>query len=138
MKDNGNKKINNLTEMSQRVTQEAATEPPFSGELLKEDRDGMYHCIVCDHELFSSETKFDSGSGWPSFYEAVTDKNIQLKPDGYLGMKRTEVQCGNCGAHLGHVFNDGPKESPDGTPASGKRFCVNSCSLEFSPNESVD
>jgi peptide-methionine (R)-S-oxide reductase len=135
---NKNKKnLNHISQKSINVTQKSGTEPPFSGELLNEDRDGMYHCIVCDHELFSSQTKFDSASGWPSFHAAVAD-NIQLQSDDSLGMNRTEVLCGNCGAHLGHVFNDGPKELSNRTPASGKRFCVNSCALNFSPEKKMN
>ncbi|MEX2514825.1 MAG: peptide-methionine (R)-S-oxide reductase MsrB [Candidatus Paceibacterota bacterium] len=127
------KNQNNLSPRSRDVTQNTATEPPFSGALLKEDRDGMYHCIVCNEELFSADSKFDSGSGWPSFHTAVDDEKITLETDTSLGMERTEVRCVNCDAHLGHVFNDGPERRADGKPASGKRFCINSCALDFSP-----
>lgn len=113
-----------LSDKARRVTQHGATEPAFSGSLLKNDQDGMYHCIVCDQPLFSSEAKFSSGSGWPSFFAAINDKNITLTEDNSLDKKRTEVQCGNCGAHLGHVFSDGPQPT-------GQRFCINSCALNF-------
>jgi peptide-methionine (R)-S-oxide reductase len=94
----------------------------------------MYHCIVCGQTLFSSAEKYDSDSGWPSFNAAVDNEKIRLETDSSLGMKRTEVRCGNCDAHLGHVFNDGLKKMPDGRPGSGKRFCINSCALDFSKN----
>lgn len=123
-KDNN---LDHLSEEARRVTQEEATEAPFSGDLLKEERDGMYHCVVCDQPLFPSDTKFKSGSGWPSFYAAVDDGSITLQPDKSLATERTEVRCGSCGAHLGHVFADGPEPT-------GKRFCINSCSLQFSPD----
>lgn len=126
---------NNLSESAYRVTQKGATEPPFSGQLLKEDRDGTYHCVVCDAPLFSSETKFDSGSGWPSFTAAVDEEHVALSKDTSLGMERTEVICASCGAHLGHVFPDGPSEHPDGSAADGNRFCINSCALDFASDE---
>ncbi len=103
------------------------TEPPFTGKLLHENRKGIYRCAVCGNEIFSSEAKFDSGSGWPSFDRAIKDGAVKLAPDTSLGMERTEVICGKCGSHLGHVFDDGP------TP-SGKRFCVNSKDLDFESN----
>jgi peptide-methionine (R)-S-oxide reductase len=110
---------NNLTEMQFYVTQNHGTEPPFTGRLLHNKRDGVYHCLVCDAPLFNSQTKYDSGCGWPSFYEPVSDDAIR-----YLmtrrGMQR-EIRCGKC-AHLGHVFPDGPQPT-------GERFCVNSASL---------
>lgn len=121
-----------LSNEAYQVTQKKATEPPFSGDLLKEGRDGVYRCIVCDNPLFSSETKYDSGSGWPSFAAAVNEKLITLKKDKSIGMERTEVICSNCGAHLGHVFDDGPEKLADGSPAEGKRYCINSCALNFS------
>lgn len=121
-----------LSDQARRVTQEGATEPPFSGHLLNNKADGMYHCVVCGEPLFSSDTKYDSGSGWPSFYAAAEEEKIRLIEDNSLGMKRTEVRCGNCDAHLGHVFPDGPEKLPDGRDGTGQRFCINSCALSFS------
>ena len=114
-----------LTPEQFRVLREAGTEPPGTGELLQNHEDGMYHCAACGQTLFSSDTKFESGSGWPSFYNAVDDKAVELIEDNSLGMRRVEVRCGNCGSHLGHVFPDGPKEH------GGARYCMNSVSLAF-------
>ena len=102
----------------------AGTEPPGSGKYEHFFEPGMYHCAVCGKQLFSSETKYDSHSGWPAFWDAADAKNIQQLADDRLGMRRTEVRCANCGAHLGHVFDDGPEPS-------GKRYCINSLALEF-------
>ncbi|KQO63472.1 peptide-methionine (R)-S-oxide reductase MsrB [Curtobacterium sp. Leaf261] len=109
------------------VLRQAATERPWTGELLDEERSGVYTCAACNAELFKSGTKFDSGCGWPSFYESVRPEAVQLIEDNTLGMKRTEVRCANCGSHLGHVFPDG-----FGTP-TGDRYCMNSVSLNFAP-----
>ena len=109
------------------VTQNCGTEPPFSGELLYEKREGIYSCVVCDFSLFESDTKFESGTGWPSFYDALDD-TITTKEDLSYGMKRVEISCRNCNAHLGHVFPDGPRPT-------GLRYCVNSLSLSFNENE---
>jgi peptide-methionine (R)-S-oxide reductase len=130
-----NHDLDHLSDEAHEVTQEGDTEPPFSGELLNEKRDGMYHCVVCDQSLFYSNTKYKSGTGWPSFSAAVDNNNLKLVADDSLGMKRTEVQCANCGAHLGHVFDDGPTDESADVPATGKRFCINSCALDFDPNE---
>ena len=113
-----------LTPMQYHVTQEAGTERPFTGETWDNHADGAYRCIVCGAELFSSETKFESGSGWPSFTQPVSGDAVETETDRSLGMVRTEVMCKACGAHLGHVFPDGPRPT-------GDRFCMNSASLQF-------
>ncbi len=107
-----------------RVLRQCGTEPPFTGKYYKHKEKGSYHCAACGALLFSSETKFDSGSGWPSFYAPADRKNISETTDTTLGMVRTEIKCARCGSHLGHVFPDGPQPS-------GQRFCVNSVSLQF-------
>ena len=107
------------------VLRTAATERPWTGELLDEERAGLYTCGACDAELFRSGTKFDSGCGWPSFYESVRPEAVELIEDTSLGMVRTEVNCARCGSHLGHVFPDAPH-----TP-TGDRYCMNSVSLSF-------
>jgi len=109
------------------VTREKGTEAPFTGKYLNSKEKGMFTCSNCGLELFSSDTKFDSGTGWPSFTEAANKENIELREDTSHGMARVEVTCKRCGAHLGHVFNDGPGKD-------GKRFCINSCSLELNEN----
>ena len=109
------------------VLRQAATERPWSGALLEEHRDGLFTCGACGNELFRSGTKFESGCGWPSFYEAVRPEAVELIDDHTLGMVRTEVRCAKCGSHLGHVFPDGY-----GTP-TGNRYCMNSLALEFAP-----
>lgn len=106
------------------ILREAATEPPFSGEYVDLKDDGMYHCRGCGAELFSSATKFDSGTGWPSFTDPVVAEAVELRQDASHGMVRTEVVCSGCGGHLGHVFDDGPGES-------GQRWCINSRALDF-------
>jgi len=116
------------------ILREKGTEPPFSGKFLNNKEKGMYVCAGCGAELFSSDTKFESGTGWPSFFSAVK-KNIELKEDRSHGMIRVEVLCKKCSGHLGHVFDDGPKtiRRADSTlvSATGKRFCINSLSLDF-------
>lgn len=107
------------------VAREGGTEAPYSGKYVDTKEKGMYKCTVCGTELFSSETKFDSGTGWPSFTEPANLEHIELRDDSNLGMKRTEVLCKTCGAHLGHVFDDGPAE------AGGKRYCINSVCLDL-------
>lgn len=114
-----------LTAEEYAVLREAGTERAWSGELLDEDRAGVYTCKACDNELFVAGTKFDSGCGWPSFYEAVRPEAVELRPDHSLGIERTEVLCAKCGSHLGHVFPDG-----FGTP-TGDRYCMNSIALNF-------
>jgi peptide-methionine (R)-S-oxide reductase len=124
-----------LTSEEYRVLREKGTEPPFSGKLLHEKREGVFCCAACGNKLFSSDTKFDSGTGWPSFTDPVNRKNVILREDTSLGMRRTEVMCARCGSHLGHVFDDGPRAMPDGRPAGGSRYCINSCSLSFEENQ---
>ncbi len=109
------------------ILREAATERPWSGALLDENRAGVFTCGACHAELFKSGTKFDSGCGWPSFYETIDPDAVELVPDNSLGMTRTEVRCAACGSHLGHVFDDAPA-----TP-TGERYCMNSLSLDFVP-----
>jgi peptide-methionine (R)-S-oxide reductase len=118
-----------LTPLQYRVTQEAGTERAFTGEYWDSKDPGTYRCIVCDEPLFSSDTKYDSGSGWPSFWEALDDEKVNRTVDRSHGMTRIEATCAKCGAHLGHVFPDGPKPT-------GERFCMNSASLKLDRDES--
>lgn len=112
-----------------RILREKGTERPFTGEYLNHKEDGTYTCAACENPLFDSTTKFDSGSGWPSFYDVVSEGNVKLERDTSHGMIRTEVLCANCGGHLGHVFDDGPQST------TGMRYCINSASLNFNPEE---
>lgn len=121
-----------LTPEQYQVLRGAATERAWTGELLDESRSGLYTCAACNAELFKSGTKFDSGCGWPSFYESVNPEAVQLIEDHSLGMVRTEVRCANCGSHLGHVFDDG-----FGTP-TGDRYCMNSIALNFSAADTAE
>ncbi|MFB6121948.1 MAG: peptide-methionine (R)-S-oxide reductase MsrB [Haloferacaceae archaeon] len=116
-----------LTEEEYHVLRERGTEPKFSGEYLDQKADGTYVCGGCGAELFDAETKFDSGSGWPSFYDAVED-SVEREVDTRHGMQRIEVTCANCGGHLGHVFEDGPEPT-------GERYCINSVALDFDAEE---
>ncbi len=122
----------NLTEDQKKVLFEKATEAPFTGTLLQNNKSGGYACANCRQVLFDSESKFDSGSGWPSFYDVKDKKAIRLIEDTSHGMQRVEITCANCGAHMGHVFNDGPPEK------TGMRFCINSLSLDFIQNKQKD
>ncbi|MBI4014633.1 MAG: peptide-methionine (R)-S-oxide reductase MsrB [Candidatus Aenigmarchaeota archaeon] len=116
-------KMKKLTPEQHRVLVERGTEPPFTGKLLPNKKNGMYMCAGCGSPLFSSSAKYDSGCGWPSFFEAVKG-SVDTKEDDSKGMNRIEVMCKKCGGHLGHVFDDGPKPT-------NKRFCINSAALEF-------
>jgi peptide-methionine (R)-S-oxide reductase len=116
-----------LTPTEFHILREKGTEPPFSGKYVFNKEKGVYVCSGCGNELFSSDKKFDSGSGWPSFWDVLSSSKIELKNDNSLGMKRIEVLCSRCGGHLGHLFNDGPKPT-------GKRFCINSSALNFKKN----
>jgi len=120
-----------LTEIQRYVTQDHGTEPPFSGKLLHNRREGIYHCVVCGNALFYSDTKYDSGCGWPSFYQPVQSDAIKYLTDKAHNMQRIEIRCSGCEAHLGHVFPDGPKPT-------GERYCVNSASMRFTDGQSGD
>jgi peptide-methionine (R)-S-oxide reductase len=117
-----------LSEEEYRILRESGTEPSFSGDLLDVEDEGQFTCAGCGTELFDSETKFGSGTGWPSFFAPANEANVETQIDRSHGMERIEVLCGTCGGHLGHVFDDGPDPT-------GKRYCINSASLDFEADE---
>ena len=116
-----------LTPEQYAVLRQAATERAFTGAYVDTEDPGVYRCAACKTPLFRSETKYHSGSGWPSFWEPISPDVVELREDGSYGMRRTEVTCARCGGHLGHVFDDGPRET------TGQRFCMNSVALDFQP-----
>ena len=117
-----------LTPEQYQVCRMKGTERPFTGEYYKTKQPGLYKCVACGNELFDSDTKYESGTGWPSFYKPLNEENVETEEDDGHGMSRTEVMCSKCGAHLGHVFPDGPRPS-------GLRYCINSVSLKFDPKK---
>ena len=121
-----------LTPEQYAVTRRQATERPFTGEYLDNKAEGIYACVACGLPLFSSQTKFESGSGWPSFWDVIQTGNVELRQDNSHGMRRIEAVCSRCGSHLGHVFDDGPRET------TGQRYCINSVALKFQEDKASE
>ncbi len=119
---------NELTSEEYRVLREKGTEKPWTGALLENKEKGTYECAACGNELYASDTKYDSGSGWPSFFDPISKEAVEFETDNSFGMVRTEVKCANCGSHLGHVFPDGPEPT-------GQRYCMNSVAMNFKKSE---
>ena len=129
MKKITKKMLDKLTKEQVDICFYKGTETPFTGKYLDNKEKGIYHCVVCSNPLFASDTKFESGTGWPSFQDVIKKGNVKLEEDKSYRMNRTEVLCANCKAHLGHVFNDGPEDK------TGLRYCINSAALDFKKKE---